>query len=217
VSPPSRRWWRGHFLSRPLFRAIAATGLREAFTAAALMLVIGIALLMSLVGLSPALGTFLAGVVLANSEFRHELESRTSSPSRGCCSACSSSPWAPGAVPVLAGQRALLVIALTLGVIALKAAVLLLGLAALFRVRRSDGWLFTLSLAQAGEFGFVLISYAAQNSVLPRRAGAVLSLVVALSMFLTPLLFIAFERLVLPRYARSKEPQRGARSTSAAR
>jgi Kef-type K+ transport system membrane component KefB len=64
----------GHYLSRPLFRAIAATGLREAFTASALMLVIGIALLMSLVGLSPALGTFLAGVVLANSEFRHELE-----------------------------------------------------------------------------------------------------------------------------------------------
>ena len=65
----------GHYLSRPLFRIVAATRLREAFTAAALMLVIGIAVLMLLVGLSPALGTFLAGVVLANSEFRHELES----------------------------------------------------------------------------------------------------------------------------------------------
>ncbi|KAB0454042.1 potassium transporter, partial [Vibrio kanaloae] len=65
----------GHFLSRPLFRFVASSGLREIFTATALMLVIGIAALMSLVGLSPALGTFLAGVVLANSEFRHELES----------------------------------------------------------------------------------------------------------------------------------------------
>ncbi|GAM63250.1 glutathione-regulated potassium-efflux system protein kefC [Vibrio ishigakensis] len=65
----------GHFASRPLFRFVAASGLREIFTATALMLVIGIAALMSLVGLSPALGTFLAGVVLANSEFRHELES----------------------------------------------------------------------------------------------------------------------------------------------
>ena len=65
----------GHFLSRPLFRFVAASGLREIFTATALMLVIGIATLMNLVGLSPALGTFLAGVVLANSEFRHELES----------------------------------------------------------------------------------------------------------------------------------------------
>ncbi|MEM6486210.1 MAG: cation:proton antiporter, partial [Pseudomonadota bacterium] len=64
----------GHFLSRPLFHIVAATKIREAFTATALMLVVGIALLMNLVGLSPALGTFLAGVVLANSEFRHELE-----------------------------------------------------------------------------------------------------------------------------------------------
>ena len=65
----------GHFLSRPLFRFIASSRLREIFTAAALLLVIGIALLMTLVELSPALGTFLAGVVLANSEYRHELES----------------------------------------------------------------------------------------------------------------------------------------------
>lgn len=64
----------GLFLVRPLFRAVAGTKLRELFTAAALLLVIGIALLMSKVGLSPALGTFLAGVVLANSEYRHELE-----------------------------------------------------------------------------------------------------------------------------------------------
>ena len=65
----------GIYLTRPLFRFIAMAGLRELFVAAALMLVIGIALLMTLVGLSPALGTFLAGVVLANSEYRHELES----------------------------------------------------------------------------------------------------------------------------------------------
>ncbi len=65
----------GHYLSRPLFRYIANSRLREIFTASALLLVIGIALLMTLVDLSPALGTFLAGVVLANSEFRHELES----------------------------------------------------------------------------------------------------------------------------------------------
>ena len=64
----------GHYLSRPLFKFVASSGLREIFTATALMLIIGIAALMGLVGLSPALGAFLAGVVLANSEFRHELE-----------------------------------------------------------------------------------------------------------------------------------------------
>ena len=65
----------GNYLTRPLFRFVAGAKLRELFTATALLMVIGIALLMTLVGLSPALGTFLAGVVLANSEFRHELES----------------------------------------------------------------------------------------------------------------------------------------------
>ena len=188
----------GHFLSRPLFRFIAATGLREAFTATALMLVIGIALLMSLVGLSPALGTFLAGVVMANSEFRHELETDIE-PFKGLLLGLFFITVGAGVrFPVLV-DNAGLVIGLTMAVIFMKA-LILYALALLFRVRGSDGWLFTLSLAQAGEFGFVLISYAAQNSVLPLELVSVLSLVVALSMFLTPLLFIAFDRVVLPRY-----------------
>jgi len=195
----------GHFLSRPLFRAIAETGLREAFTAAALMLVIGIAVLMNLVGLSPALGTFLAGVVLANSEFRHELESDIE-PFKGLLLGLFFITVGAGVrFPVLA-DNLLLIIGLTVGVIAAKGALLFL-LALLFRVRGSDGWLFTLSLAQAGEFGFVLISYASQNRVLPEELVPVLSVVVAASMFLTPALFIAFDRLVLPRYA-GNESQR---------
>ena len=189
----------GHFLSRPLFRAIANTNLREAFTAAALMLVIGIAVLMNLVGLSPALGTFLAGVVLANSEFRHELESDIE-PFKGLLLGLFFITVGAGVqFPVLFENLAL-VIGLTLGVIVTKA-VLLFVLALVFGVRRADGWLFTLSLAQAGEFGFVLISYASQNAVLPAELVPILSVVVALSMFLTPLLFIAFDRLVSPRYA----------------
>jgi CPA2 family monovalent cation:H+ antiporter-2/glutathione-regulated potassium-efflux system ancillary protein KefC len=189
----------GHFLSRPLFHFIAASGLREAFTAAALMLVIGIAVLMSLVGLSPALGTFLAGVVLANSEFRHELES-TIEPFKGLLLGLFFITVGAGVqFSVLAGSPAL-VLGLTVGVILVKV-LLLFPLALLFRLRRAEGWLFTLSLAQAGEFGFVLLSYSAQNSVLAPDLLPVLSLVVALSMFLTPLLFIAFDRLVLPRYA----------------
>ena len=189
----------GHFLSRPIFRAVAATGLREAFTAAALMLVIGIAVLMSLVGLSPALGTFLAGVVLANSEFRHELES-TVDPFKGLLLGLFFITVGAGVQFAVLLDNAALVLALTAGVIAIKAALLFV-LAALFRIRGADRWLFSLSLAQAGEFGFVLLSYASQNSVLPRELVPVLSLVVALSMVLTPLLFIAFDRLVLPRYA----------------
>jgi monovalent cation:proton antiporter-2 (CPA2) family protein len=188
----------GHFLSRPLFRYIADAGLREAFTAASLALVIGVAVLMSLVGLSPALGTFLAGVVLANSEFRHELESNIE-PFKGLLLGLFFITVGAGIDFAVLTEQPGRILLLTLAVMALKA-VVLFGIASLFGVRRSDGWLFTLSLAQAGEFGFVLIGFSLHNSVLPAGLAPTLSLVVGLSMFLTPLLFIAYDRLVLPRY-----------------
>ena len=188
----------GHFLSRPLFGFVARSGLREAFTAASLMLVIGVAVLMTLVGLSPALGTFLAGVVLANSEFRHELEANIE-PFKGLLLGLFFITVGAGIDFNVLFASPGVIIGLTLGVMTVKALVLL-GLALLFRIRRSDGWLFTLSLAQAGEFGFVLLSFSQQNHVLPPELAPVLALVVGLSMFLTPLLFIAYDKLVTPRY-----------------
>ncbi len=193
----------GHFLSRPLFRFVAQAGLREAFTAASLALVIGVAALMTLVGLSPALGTFLAGVVLANSEFRHELEANIE-PFKGLLLGLFFITVGAGIDFGVLTSSPGTIIGLTLGVMLVKALVLL-GLALLFKVRRSDGWLFTLSLAQAGEFGFVLLSFSLQNHVLPPDLAPVLALVVGLSMFLTPLLFIAYEKLVIPRYVGSDE------------
>ncbi|MCY9825940.1 monovalent cation:proton antiporter-2 (CPA2) family protein [Vibrio chagasii] len=188
----------GHFLSRPLFRFVASSGLREIFTATALMLVIGIAALMSLVGLSPALGTFLAGVVLANSEFRHELESNID-PFKGLLLGLFFITVGAGINFGVLFNDFILIIGLTLGVMLLKAAVLFT-LALIFKIKNSDRWLFTLSLAQAGEFGFVLLSFSAQNHVLPADIVQTLSLVVALSMFLTPGLFILFDKVILPRY-----------------
>ena len=188
----------GHFLSRPLFRFVASSGLREIFTATALMLVIGIAALMSLVGLSPALGTFLAGVVLANSEFRHELESNID-PFKGLLLGLFFITVGAGINFDVLFNDFILIIGLTLGVMLLKAAVLFT-LALIFKIKNSDRWLFTLSLAQAGEFGFVLLSFSAQNHVLPTDIVQTLSLVVALSMFLTPGLFILFDKVILPRY-----------------
>jgi monovalent cation:proton antiporter-2 (CPA2) family protein len=198
----------GYYLSRPLFRYVVQSGLREVFTATALMLVIGIAALMSLVNLSPALGAFLAGVVLANSEFRHELEANIE-PFKGLLLGLFF-------ITVGAGINFEVLIAewgtiLTLGIaVIVVKALILLGLAVLFRIHGSNGWLFTLGLAQAGEFGFVLLTYSVQNSVIPIELSQVLSLVVALSMFLTPLLFIAYDRLVLPRYRRAKNDEREA-------
>jgi voltage-gated potassium channel Kch len=152
---------------------------------------------MTLVDLSPALGTFLAGVVLANSEFRHELESDIE-PFKGLLLGLFFITVGAGIdFEVLFGDP-VRILGLTAGVITLKALVLY-GLARAFRLEAGDRWLFTLGLAQAGEFGFVLLSFSVQNHVIPIELSKTLSLVVALSMLLTPALFIAYDKIILPR------------------
>ncbi len=193
----------GFYLSRPLFRYIASSRLREIFTAAALLLVISIALLMGLVGLSPALGTFLAGVVLANSEFRHELESNIE-PFKGVLLGLFFITVGAGIDFELVLNDSFVIIALTLGLVGVKA-LILLGLSFFFNIRGSDRWLFVLGLAQAGEFGFVLLAFAGQSSVLPQELADTLLIVVALSMLLTPALFIFFEKIISPRLSKSKD------------
>ncbi len=181
----------GHFLGRPLFRYISSAGLMEISTAATLLLVVSTALLMTVVGLSPALGTFLAGVVLANSEFRHEMQSNIE-PFKGLLLGLFFIMVGAGINFVVLFDNLLTVIGLTLGMIALKAGVLML-LAHLFRLRGRDRWLFTLGLAQAGEFGFVLLIFMTQTNVISVELADILMLVVAMSMILTPALFIAYE------------------------
>lgn len=195
----------GHYLSRPLFRYVVQSGMREVFAATSLMLIIGIAALMSLVNLSPALGAFLAGVVLANSEFRHELEANIE-PFKGLLLGLFFITVGAGINFGVLAESWDIVLLLTLAVIIGKA-LILVGLALAFRIRSSDGWLFTLGLAQAGEFGFVLLTYSTQNRVIPADTAQMLSLVVALSMFLTPLLFIVYDRVVLPRYQKASNEE----------
>ena len=183
----------GQYLVRPLFRFIARARLREVFTAAALAVVIGNALLMQAVGLSPALGAFLAGVVLATSEFRHELESDIE-PFKGLLLGLFFITVGAGIdFRALFGAPAT-ILGLTLGLIAVKAAVLW-GLGTTFRLRGPDRPLFALGLAQAGEFGFVLISFSQQAGAIDGSVGSRLSLAVTLSMLATPLLFLAYERI----------------------
>ncbi len=188
----------GMYLTRPVFRFIALAGLRELFVATALMFVIGIALLMTVVGLSPALGTFIAGVVLANSEYRHELESDIN-PFRGLLLGLFFMAVGAGIDFALLFDNLGSILGLTVLLMALKAGVLLV-LARIFRLKGGDKWLFGLGLAQAGEFGFVLLSFTVANHVLPQVIADQLLLVVALSMMLTPGLFILYERLILPRF-----------------
>lgn len=195
----------GHYLSRPIFRLIARSKLQEMFTAAALLLIIGIALLMTVVGLSPALGTFLAGVVLANSEFRHELESDIE-PFKGLLLGLFFITVGASIDFSLLQAEIWTVLGITLGVMVLKA-VVLLALTLIFRLHGTDRWLFALGLAQAGEFGFVLISFTVQSAVLPPDLAAILLLVVAVSMLLTPALFIVFDKLIVPHFDQQQEQE----------
>lgn len=193
----------GMFLTSPIFRFIAGAQLRELFVATALMMVIGIALLMSLVGLSPALGTFLAGVVLANSEYRHELESDID-PFKGLLLGLFFMTVGAGINFGLLFDNLGTIVALTLGLMVLKSAVLFV-LALIFKIQGADRWLFALGLAQAGEFGFVLLSFTVSNAVIPVDLADRLLLIVALSMLLTPALFIIYDKIIAPRFSEAEE------------
>ena len=186
----------GRYLLQPAFRAIARTGLREIFTAAALLLVIGIAVLMTKVGVSPALGTFVAGVVLARSEYRHELESDIE-PFKGLLlglffvSVGASIDF--GLIAERPGQILLLMAALMTGKL-----VILFVLGRVFKLSLDQNLLFAFSLAQGGEFAFVLFSYAVRYGVVPEALAAMFIAAVALSMAATPLVMLLNERFLTP-------------------
>lgn len=190
----------GRVLMRPIFRFIASTRLREAFTATALLLMIGIALAMSACGLSPALGTFVAGVVLADSEYRHELESNVE-PFKGLLLGLFFIAVGASIDFNLFGEQPGTIAGLVGGLVVLKFAILfVLGL--VFKLPASQNFLFSFALAEAGEFGFVLFSFATQNQVIPPDLASVMIVVVALSMLIAPLLMIINEKLVQPRFAK---------------
>ncbi|MFL4470668.1 monovalent cation:proton antiporter-2 (CPA2) family protein [Tateyamaria armeniaca] len=183
----------GVFLTRPVFRFIHAARLREMYTALALLIVVSISFLMMLVGLSPALGAFLAGVVLASSEFRHELETDLE-PFKGLLLGLFFITVGAGINFALLFADWPALISMALLVILLKGIVLYC-LAVAFKIRGRDRWLFTLGLAQAGEFGFVLAAFSVGQGVIPQDVAQTLLLVIALTMLITPLLFILYEMI----------------------
>ncbi len=183
----------GVFFTRPVFRYIHAAKLREMYTALALLIVVGISFLMMLVGLSPALGAFLAGVVLASSEFRHELETDLE-PFKGLLLGLFFITVGAGINFELLYSNTVVIVGIALLVIIVKG-VILFALGSLFQLRGRDRWLFALGLAQAGEFGFVLVSFSVATGVMPGDVAETLLLVVALSMLITPLLFILYDQI----------------------
>jgi len=184
----------GKYVSAPLFRYIAETRLRELFTVFALFLVIFIAVIMQKIGLSPALGTFLAGVVLAESEFRHELEVDIE-PFKGLLLGLFFiTVGASIDFPLLFDELGLVTL-LVVSLIVIKAAVLFC-LATLFKMAKKQRLLFTLALAQGGEFAFVLLSLTSTLQILTPEQSKITTLVVAISMLMAPVLLIVYEKIL---------------------
>ncbi len=189
----------GRIVVRPLFRFLATVRVRETFTAAALLIVVAISYLMYLVELSAALGTFLAGVVLADSEYRHELETDLE-PFKGLLLGLFFISIGAQIDFGLIGREPVLIGAIVLATMAGKLGVLYV-LGRLFRLDRPARWLFAFSLAQIGEFAFVLLAQGQKDRIFSAELAAPLVAAVALSMAITPLVFVVLERYVLPAVA----------------
>lgn len=196
----------GKYLIRPVFRFIAQTRLLEIFTAAALLLVIGTAVLMTQVGLSPALGTFLAGVVLANSEYRHELISDIE-PFKGLLLGLFFISVGASINFNLILESPLLIAGLVIMLMVIKGLVLF-SLGKFFKIGIDQNLIFSVSLAQSGEFAFVLFSFAAQNSIIETNIINIMVAVVALSMAMTPIVIVINEKLILPRFGTKEKVER---------
>lgn len=185
------------FVIRPLMQFVAHTNVREAFTALALLLVIGAAMVTQYVGLSPALGAFLGGVLLADSEYRHELESNLE-PFKGLLLGLFFiSVGASIAFSVLI-EDPLRVLAFVAALVGIKMGVIY-ALATLFRMHVADRLLLAILLSQAGEFAFVVLQFAGAVGSFNAQDVEMLTVVVALSMATTPLLIFLFDKLWAPR------------------
>ena len=194
----------GHFLVRPVFRHIARTRQREIFTAFALLLVLGIAFGFEMAGLSMALGTFLAGMLLAESEYRHEIEAAVE-PFKGLLLGLFFISVGMSVDFSLLKTQPLMIAGLIAALFVLKGIVLCI-IAKLARIPLRERPLFVVLLAQGGEFAFVLLGLGVERNALPVDAARALTLAVALSMLTTPFILLAYDRWLVPRLARIDAP-----------
>ena len=194
----------GRLALRPLLRWIARSNTPEIFTAASLLLVVGIAALMQIVGLSMALGAFLAGVLLAESEYRRELETNIE-PFKGLLLGLFFIAVGMGVDLAVLREAPLKMAAVVLGFLAIKG-IVIFTIARLMKLPFQEQPVFTLLLAQGGEFAFVVFQAAAGADVLPAQTASLLIGAVAVSMLVSPLLLVAIDKLLLPRYAHCGVP-----------
>ncbi len=186
----------GRIVARHIFRLVAETKLQEVFTALTLLMVIGIAIAMAQIGLSPALGTFIAGVLLADNEYRHQLET-TIDPFKGLLLGLFFISVGASINFALFIEEPIMIIGFVFLLILIKF-VVLLGLGRMFRLRKGYEFLFAFLLAQSSEFAFVLISFSQQSRLFDATTAGLLLLVATLSMAISPLLLIFNEKAISP-------------------
>ena len=196
----------GRYLVRPLLGFVARTGVREAFTALGLAMVFGTALLAQAQGFSPALGAFIGGVLLADSEYRHEIESNLE-PFKGLLLGLFFISVGMSIAFDVLWSEPLRLAALVIGFVGIKIAVLF-ALTSIFRMHLADRLLIAILLSQAGEFAFVIFQFAREAGAMSDADHAMLAVAVALSMATTPLLLLAFDRLVAPRLDARRRSER---------
>lgn len=195
----------GHFITEPIFRMIAYLRMREIFVAFSLLLIIGIALLMEKIGLSMALGSFLAGMLLAESEFRHELESEIE-PFKGLLMGLFFIAIGMSINFGLLAEKTLILITLLVALLLIKLGALLI-LAKLSHFTANQASQFAIVLSQGGEFAFVLLAISGQFGVMDKDLIELLIVLVALSMASTPLLLLLNDHLIVPRLINRKAVQ----------
>jgi glutathione-regulated potassium-efflux system ancillary protein KefC/glutathione-regulated potassium-efflux system protein KefB len=181
----------GRYVLRPMLRIIAASGVAEAFTAAGLLIVLGTALLVSQVGLSLSLGSFLAGVLLADSEFRHELEADIE-PFKGLLLGLFFISVGMSANLGLVREKPFLIIGLTVGLVMFKMLVLW-GIGRVSGLSENASRGLGISLPSGGEFAFVLFGLAAGLRIIDPQVADLLVLVVTASMVLSPVLLALYD------------------------
>jgi len=195
----------GRYLVRPLLQVIARTDTREIFTAFALLLVIAIGLLMQWIEMSMALGAFMAGVLLADSEYRHALETDLE-PFKGLLLGLFFIAVGMSVDFAVFLAHPGLILGLVAGFLVLKTAVLY-GLSRAFGIARGQHLLFALLLSQGGEFAFVVFGAAATARVFTEEVASMLVVVVALSMVVTPLVLMAYDKVMARRECQDNKPE----------
>ena len=189
-------YFAGRFLFVPLLHIIAKTRLQELFTASALLLVVGVSYMMQLIGLSPALGAFMAGVVLANSEFRHELEGDIE-PFKGLLLGLFFLGVGASINFHLIFDNPIFIFVFGALVTFVKFAVLFFT-SRFYKKKLDQNLLFAFGLSQAGEFGFVIMSFCMQLNIIPNILANQIMALIAMSMLATPFLLLINERIIYP-------------------